>query len=446
MDVPISPRIAAIQRAVGEGRDEDLDAFWHDIAQHGVPLIEPGPDADHALVTFLWRAAGTAASVVVVGGLAHADVDQDRLVHLPETDLWYRTYLAPAGVRTVYRLSVDGPLGPTVEEAMRRFFMARPDPLNPRTYVVPPDTERPDATGGVASVLEAPGAAPRPWVAPRSDVPTGCVDLHRLRSAILDNERRVWVYTPPEYTPTGAPYPVVLLFDGSEYSGRLVPTPTILDNLIAAGRIPPLVAILPDSLGGETRSRELRPSSPFDAFVIDELLPWARRLYHVSTEPALSVVAGSSAGGLAAASIALRHPDVFGNVLSQSGFVVWKPEDDPRDHWLARHIEDHPAVPVCWYLDVGSSKTRRVPMAARRWSRRTAACATSCGPQAVMSGTRSSAAATITSVGKVPSPTVSWRCSARVRPPARARTERGPLISSLWEGMVNVPFISTRYC
>ena len=361
MDVPISLRIAAVQRAVEEGRDEDLDAFWHDIARHGAPLIEPGPDADHALVTFLWRAAGTAAPIVVVGGLAHADVDRDRLVHLPETDLWYRTYLAPADVRTVYRLSVDGPLGPTVEEAMRRFFMARPDPLNPCTYVVPPDIERPDATGGVASVLEAPGATPQPWVAPRSAVPTGCVDLHRLRSAILDNERRVWVYTPPGYTSTGAPYPVVLLFDGSEYSGRLVPTPTILDNLIAAGRIPPLVVLLPDSLDGETRSRELRPSSPFATFVTDELLPWARQLYHVTTEPALSVVAGSSAGGLVAASIALRHPDVFGNVLSQSGFVVWKPEDDPRDHWLARQIEDHPAVPVRWYLDVGVLEDRPRP-------------------------------------------------------------------------------------
>jgi len=65
-------------------------------------------------------------------------------------------------------------------------------------------------------------------------------------------------------------------------------------------------------------------------------------------------VAGSSAGGLMAASIALCHPDVFGNVLSQSGFVVWKPEDDPRDHWLARQVQDHPAVPVRWYLDVGT--------------------------------------------------------------------------------------------
>jgi len=353
MDTPISPRIETLRHAVEAGQNAALDAFWGEVAGHGAPLIEPCADADHALVTFLWRGAAEAA-VVIVGGLARGDIALDRLARLPSTNLWFRTYRARADVRTVYRLSVDGPTGATVEEAMRRFFTAQPDPLNPRPYVVPADAERPEASGGVTSLLEAPGAPPQPWVTPRPDIPTGRVDLHRLRSTILGNERRVWVYTPPAYTPDGSPYPILLLFDGSEYSGRLVPTPTILDNLIAAGHIPPLVALLPDSLDGQTRSRELRPSSLFETFIIDELLPWAHHLYHVTTEPAQSVVAGSSAGGLAAASMALCHPDVFGNVLSQSGFVVWKPEDDPRDHWLARQVQDHPAVPVRWYLDVGT--------------------------------------------------------------------------------------------
>ncbi len=273
MDTLISPRIEALRLAVEAGQSAALDTFWDEVSRHGAPLIEPCVDADHALVTFLWRDAA-AAAVVVVGGLARGAVALDRLVRLPSTDLWFRTYRAQADVRTVYRLSVDGPTGATVEEAMRRFFTAQPDPLNPHTYVVPADVERPEASGGVASLLEAPGAAAQPWVTPHPDSPTGRVDVHRLRSTILSNERRVWVYTPPAYTPDDSPYPVLLLFDGSEYSGRLVPTPTILDNLIAAGHIPPLVALLPDSLDGQTRSHELRPSSPFDAFVIDELLPW----------------------------------------------------------------------------------------------------------------------------------------------------------------------------
>ena len=51
--------------------------------------------------------------------------------------------------------------------------------------------------------------------------------MQRLRSVILDNERRVWVYTPPNYTTSGEPYGLLLVFDGVAYID-LVPTPTIL--------------------------------------------------------------------------------------------------------------------------------------------------------------------------------------------------------------------------
>jgi len=35
--------------------------------------------------------------------------------------------------------------------------------------------------------------------------------MHHLRSQILGNERRVWVYTPPDYTRDGKPYDLFLL-------------------------------------------------------------------------------------------------------------------------------------------------------------------------------------------------------------------------------------------
>jgi enterochelin esterase-like enzyme len=51
-----------------------------------------------------------------------------------------------------------------------------------------------------------------------------------------------------------------LLFDGLEYL-QLAPTPTILDNLLHEGKIPPLVAVLLESLG-QTRNRDYRVISP----------------------------------------------------------------------------------------------------------------------------------------------------------------------------------------
>ena len=69
-----------------------------------------------------------------------------------------------------------------------------------------------------------------------------------------------------------------------------------------------------DSLSIEERMRELLLHPPFNAFLVDELIPWIRELGHVTHDPGKTVVGGVSAGGLASCYAALEHPDVFGNV------------------------------------------------------------------------------------------------------------------------------------
>src|SRR5439155_4003395 len=122
-----------------------------------------------------------------------------------------------------------------------------------------------------------------------------------------------------------------------------VQTPTILDNLIAEGKIPPLIALLVNSQ--RTRSRDLVCSASFADFLAKELVPWARKNYHVSADPARAIVAGSSYGGLCATYAAGRHPRVFGNVLSQSGSFSYYPgwQQNPADYttetgWLTRQF------------------------------------------------------------------------------------------------------------
>ena len=117
---------------------------------------------------------------------------------------------------------------------------ARPDPLNPKRYRVDPESvDAPEFRGN--SVLEMPDAPPQPWIAQRPDVPAGRVEKHRYKSAALNNEREIAIYLPPQYSPHAEPYPLLVLFDEEAYLS-LVPTPTILDNLISEGRIPPVIA------------------------------------------------------------------------------------------------------------------------------------------------------------------------------------------------------------
>jgi enterochelin esterase-like enzyme len=235
------------------------------------------------------------------------------------------------------------------------------DPLNPHHHTYPKDEELSDDEDWGFSLLELPDVPTQPSITSRTDVPHGKVEMIRLRSDILDNERRVYLYTPPGYTPDSEAYGLLLVFDGPAYiSAGLVPTPTILDNLIADGKIPPLVAVLPDSLDQKTRSRELPCYEPFVEYLKQELLPWVRARYHVTNDPKRTIVAGSSYGGLGAAFVAFKVPEIFGNVLSQSGAFRWNPRvrdegvHDPNDEaWLIRQFVASPQLPLRLYLEVG---------------------------------------------------------------------------------------------
>jgi enterochelin esterase family protein len=234
------------------------------------------------------------------------------------------------------------------------------DPFNPRTWVSPADEEDPEwGFENVRSLFEGPDAPPQPWIARQPGTAGGTTELHRVRSDVLGNERRVWVHLPAGYDPSDR-YGLLLLFDGWAYV-NLVPAPTILDNLLAAGRIPPLVAVLPDSLDQETRTRELCCHEPFVDFVVDELLLWARERWNVTEEPGETIVAGSSFGGLAAVFAAFSRPERFGNALSQSGSFGWGVEDDREHEWLTHRIEEADGRPFRAYLDAGSLETNERP-------------------------------------------------------------------------------------
>lgn len=157
----------------------------------------------------------------------------------------------------------------------------------------------------------------------------GQVEHSTWHSKLLNNDRQLWVYTPHDYSTEDGPYPLLLLFDGDVFT-RDVHAPTIFDNLIAAGLIPPMLVVMLDS---PNRQRELYCHEPFAEFIASEIIPWVRQKYQASTSPAQNTVAGVSAGGLAAAFMGFRHSEIFGNVLSNSGAFYWSPEQKPENFW-----------------------------------------------------------------------------------------------------------------
>jgi len=151
------------------------------------------------------------------------------------------------------------------------------------------------------------------------------------------------------------------VFDESAYLDR-VPTPVILDNLIAASKIPPMVAVLIANPSQATRNKELPPNPDFADFLAKELIPWTHAHYNVTSDPQQIVVAGSSYGGIASVFAGLRHPEVFGNILCQSGSFWWTPERaagfendaEGEPGWLAKQFLKVPKLPLKFYMDAGS--------------------------------------------------------------------------------------------
>ncbi len=281
-----------------------------------------------------------ASEVWVIGGLAGADPG-DRRMHPVGDGWWERAYELPRDVRTLYWFTRK-----RMPEKTEDFFH---DELNPRTFKYVGDPENPEDEDLVASVLELPDARPLEWSVQRDSVPRGTVAEHRLASERLGNERRVFTYTPATYDPART-YPLVICFDGRAYvNDAYVPLPTVLDNLIADGRLPPVVAVLPDSLDKETRMRELLGDEQFVEFLVDELLPWAHERVSFVDDPARTLVSGSSAGGFTAAFAALHRPDRFGLVLSQSGSF-------PRGT-LPHEYALRDRLPLRFYLDAGVLET-----------------------------------------------------------------------------------------
>jgi enterochelin esterase family protein len=347
---PISTTVAALQSAVSNGTPGAEAAFWARVQRDGAPLVEPIPgDTSNVLFTFVWHGDSATRNVALVNtAVASYQPAQALLTRLPGTDVWYRSYPVRADARFSYELSVNDNLVPfdQVTDWGARSATFHRDPFNPRVFQ--------SGFGRGQSVAEGPRAPREEWIAARPDVPKGRVEQTTVASKLLGTTRNVWVYTPPGYDTlvrADGGLPLLLTFDGGEYV-RSVPGPTILDNLIAARRIAPMVAVFVGS-ADDQRDAELGANERYVEFLATELVPWIRSKYRIASSPAGNVVAGSSLGGLAAAFVAHRHPELFGNVLSQSGAFMFGARGDSTPEGITRAIESAPRRDVAFYLEAG---------------------------------------------------------------------------------------------
>jgi enterochelin esterase-like enzyme len=187
-----------------------------------------------------------------------------------------------------------------------------PDPLNLRRVA---------GFSGPQSEVRMPGY--EPVVEEREDpsVPRGKVVSFEHQSAIRANARRVHVYLPPGYDPGGTRrYPEAWLGDGTTYAEGLG-VPRLIDRLIAAGRLEPIVAIFVDP---KERREEYDLHDGYRRMMVSELVPRIASEYRVEGRATRRLLAGGSRGGLAALDLCLESPETFGLC------GAWAPAIAPR--------------------------------------------------------------------------------------------------------------------
>ena len=363
----LSPRIEAVRERSSAGDANAVSDLWAEVERDGGPLIEPDVATPaHSLVTLLWRGDEETKNVFTFGTHTNAVGSFLPLRQLPGTDVWYRTDRYRNDFRSTYMLYPNVHLvdGEDVREQISSnvpWQDWRPDPLNPRVFGKKP--------GPLMSVVELPEAPAQSWSDERSGVARGEIHPHRYDSEVLGNTRVLWVYTPSGYSEGNEPPDLLIVFDGWSYM-YLVPVPTILDNLCADGLVRPTVAVLVESTDQAGRMLELNCNEQFAGMLVDELIPWLRDRYTFTTDPLRTTVAGSSAGGIGAAYLAMAHPDIVGNVLSQSGAFFYDPgaatpyrlDDTSIDwNWLINQYAARPKLPISFYLEAGEFETAARP-------------------------------------------------------------------------------------
>ncbi|WP_168581441.1 enterochelin esterase domain-containing protein [Gephyromycinifex aptenodytis] len=271
-------------------------------------------------VTFVVEQADPRTEVMVhLNGLTdrHREDITPALMHpVPGTPLRRLSYLLSADGSYGYRLVSDSPIDRHAGRSRPGWLAihqaGQPDPGNPRRL--------PHARGGTSSIWSGPLAVSTPGWDERDGVAeTGWLDLEVVHTDGL--HRRLWLHRPDSAEKTTDT--LLVVHDGAMWR-RLG-----LRRALAANGFGHVPVVLIDSISLDQRAADLPVPERIGTITADVLNAVADRLGH-RPNPAHTLIAGQSFGGLAAAATLARYSHLARSAIVQSGSFWWHPEGGER--------------------------------------------------------------------------------------------------------------------
>lgn len=202
------------------------------------------------------------------------------------------------------------------------------------------------------------------------------VEIADFPSVNLGNTRTLYVYLPPSYhVNTEKRYAVLYMHDGqhvfsADVSGESWEMHITADRLVSEGRMEEIIIVgiatvphqrLNEYFHDNPRMHEV--SDPpfagerYEAFIIEEVMPYMNATYRTLQGPDHTAMMGSSAGGIVTYNIGFRHPDVFGSIAVMSPFFVkaeFDSEGQLHEYPFYERYDTHPKLRL--WLDMGGAE------------------------------------------------------------------------------------------
>lgn len=202
-----------------------------------------------------------------------------------------------------------------------------------------------------------------------------------LYSTVMDEWVKYNVYTPASFDDSGlTAYPVLYLLHGlSDYYGAWnnnAQLGEVADELLAAGKICPMVIIMPNAGGPDTRNTWNgyfnMPGHSYEDFFFQELVPWVEARYHIQGDKAHRAISGLSMGGGGSTVYSQKHPEMFSSCYAMS---AWLDNSDNLQeaeinklYYVVKAVQENSAIrfveqadeetleklrTVKWFFDIG---------------------------------------------------------------------------------------------
>jgi enterochelin esterase-like enzyme/lysophospholipase L1-like esterase len=154
----------------------------------------------------------------------------------------------------------------------------------------------------------------------RADIPRGKLEMIEYDSKSVGTRRKMQVYTPPGYSKEKK-YPVLYLLHGiggdeTEWQ-RFTKPNVILDNLLADGKVEPMIVVMPNGRAQKNDRAEgdvFRTAPAFAAFeddLLNDVIPTIESRYSTHNNREHRALAGLSMGGGQSLNFGLSHLDQF---------------------------------------------------------------------------------------------------------------------------------------